>query len=86
MAFSYAGFKEKLDNEYDWPALYMFKFIVPRGNQSGVKKLFPNTTLQSKSSKSGKYVSFTARVVMDSSDAVIDVYKEAQKINGIISL
>ena len=86
MAFSYAGFKEKLDNEYDWPALYMFKFIVPRTSESGVKQLFPHTPLQSRKSRSGKYVSFTAKVVMDSSDAVIGVYKEAQKINGIIAL
>lgn len=86
MAFSYAGFKEKLDNEYEWPALYMFKFIVPKKNESGVKELFPDTTLQTKDSRSGKYVSFTAKLIMESSDEVIGIYKEAQKIKGIIAL
>lgn len=43
-------------------------------------------TIQTKKSKSGKYTSKSIKVKMNSSDDVINSYKEAEDIDGIISL
>ncbi len=45
-----------------------------------------NATIQTKKSKSGKYTSKTIKVKMNSSNEVINSYKEAEGIGGIISL
>ena len=80
------SFREKLDNHYAWPSLYVFKFIVPAGQQDQVKSLFPLHTAVEKPSREGKYVSVTVQAMMQSSDAVIDLYRKAASIEGIVSL
>lgn len=84
--FTTEEFKKKLDDIHDFPALYMFKFIVTEDKKSEVDKLFPLSELNYKPSSKGKYTSVTAKVMMQSSDHVIEIYKEAQKIEGIIAL
>jgi len=82
----YSSFKEKLDSTHQWPSLYMFKFIVGKGQEEEVKKLFPKNDLKIKPSSSGNYLSVTAKVMMASSDHVIDIYEKAHKIEGLIAL
>lgn len=84
--FTTKEFKEKLDDIHDFPALYMFKFIVTEDKKEEVKKLFPLSELSYKPSSKGKYISVTANVMMPSSDQVIEIYKQAQQIEGIIAL
>lgn len=79
-------FREKLDAHYAWPALYTFKFIVPKGKEEEVKQLFPNHTSSEKQSKNGNYSSITLQIMASSSDAVIEVYQSVSKIEGIIAL
>lgn len=80
-------FKVKLDNSNSWPSLYMFKFIVPAGHEKEVEYLFlPNHNVTHKNSKNGKYVSLTAEIMAGSSDDVIEIYKAATKIEGLIAL
>ena len=79
-------FSEKLDQHYAWPALYMFKFIVPTGREGDLKKLFPQHTSTEKMSKQGKYTSITIQMMMPSSDAVIAIYQQASTIEGLIAL
>ncbi len=81
-----AGFKDKLDSIHTWPSLYMFKFIVPSGKEHEVYALFPKHELQTKTSSKGNYVSITAQVMMRSSDEVMDKYREAHKIEGVMAL
>ena len=83
---SIESFREKLDKEYDWPALYTFKFIVPKERTPEVKKLFQNHDVIEKVSSNGNYVSITSKVMAQSSDYIIDVYLKANKVEGIISL
>ncbi len=83
---TYKIFKQRLDEEHHWPAVYMFKFVVPRDKEQDVLDLFPEENLTSKISKKGKYISFTLQKVMQSSDQVIEIYEEAHKIEGIIAL
>jgi hypothetical protein len=80
------SFREKLDQHYAWPALYIFKFIVPAGKEDQVKNLFPNHDTTEKPSKNGNYISVTAQAMMPSSDAVIEVYINASAIEGLIAL
>ena len=80
------AFKEKLEEQYSWPAVYMFKFIVPEKKEAEVIKLFPNDDLKKKSSSGGKYISFTATRMMQSSDEIINIYNKANNIEGIIAL
>jgi uncharacterized protein len=80
------SFREKLDQHYAWPSLYMFKFIVPAGSEEAVKKLFPKHTPSEKHSKKGNYTSVTVQMMMPSSEAVVSVYERAASIEGLIAL
>jgi putative lipoic acid-binding regulatory protein len=82
----FKAFKEKLEDVHNFPTLYMFKFIVPKDKVSEVDALFPKNEVSIKPSSSGKYISTTIKSMMESADHIIEVYKEAKKIEGIISL
>jgi putative lipoic acid-binding regulatory protein len=80
------SFRDKLDQHYAWPSLYMFKFIVPTGKEEEVKRLFPLHTTTEKVSKQGNYTSITIQMMMPSSEAVIGIYRQASIIEGLIAL
>jgi putative lipoic acid-binding regulatory protein len=76
-----------LDNEYEWPAKYTFKFIVPAGKEEEVKDLFQGDfDFNEKSSSGGKYTSTTTYAIMPTAEAIIAIYETASEIEGIISL
>lgn len=88
MGDKYDKLKEQLELQ-EWPGVFMFKFIVP--NQSDLiartTALFDNAVdLAFNQSKTGKYVSVTAKEMMLDVDTIIAKYKEAEKIEGLISL
>lgn len=80
------SFKKKLDIQYIFPVLYKFKFIVPKENLDEVMLIFPKTEHLLKKSKNGKYVSITIPILVISSNQIIETYKKANKIKGIIAL
>lgn len=80
------SFKEKLDNTHSFPTLYVFKFIVKPDQVSEIEQIFPRHEVILKPSSGGKYVSTTVKIMASSSQEIIDRYKEAAKIEGIISL
>lgn len=80
------SFRAKLDQHYAWPSLYMFKFIVPSGQEEAVKKLFPKHVASEKHSRRGRYTSVTVQMMMPSSEAVVNVYEQAAAIDGLIAL
>lgn len=83
----FISFREKLDQHYAWPALYVFKFIVPSHKQEELRKLFPrHVTSTEKHSEKGNYISLTYQMMMPSSDSVIEVYKKVSVIEGIVAL
>ena len=82
----FKSFGEKLDQHYAWPSLYIFKFIVPKGKEEELKKLFPLHTSSEKQSKNGNYSSITIQMMMPSSKAVIAIYQQAAAIEGLIAL
>jgi putative lipoic acid-binding regulatory protein len=87
---NFDSLKEKLETGFDWPRVYLFKFIVPSDNKkiAEVENLFNSkeAEINLRTSKKGNYVSVSAKEMMISPDKVIERYKEAAKIEGIISL
>jgi len=84
--FNKTNFKEKLEAHGDFPMLYMFKFIVPNGQESEVAAIFPKNELTIKPSSGGKYISTTIQMMVQSADEVIIYYEKASNIEGVISL
>ena len=85
----YANLKSKLEEQFDWPHLYLFKFIIPSDNKklALVEALFGgDAQVTTRQSKNNKFISISAKEVMISADEVIAVYKKASKIEGIMSL
>ena len=80
------SFREQLDQEYDWPAEYLFKFIVPVVQESELLRLFEGFPVSTKYSKNKNYISLTSKVLINSSEEVIKIYQDAYLIKGIISL
>ncbi len=89
MEEKWKALEEKLA-EQEWPAVYMFKFIVPADNQriAQVEKLFNTSEAEvtMRTSKKGNFVSITAKEMMMSPQKVIERYKMAGGIEGLISL
>jgi hypothetical protein len=86
----YTKLKGQLEDTTDFPADYMYKFIVPTdGNQlAQVESLFDDkgAVITTKNSKTGKYVSITIVLKLNSADEIISYYTKVEKIKGIISL
>ena len=84
--YSSDSFRELLESQYSWPALYTFKFIVLSSKKEEVTNLFKNHDIVEKPSKGGKYVSITSKVMARDADDVINTYITASNIEGIIAL
>lgn len=86
----YAKLKSQLEDTSKFPTDYLYKFIVPttKNQVAEVEALFDGTgaVIHTKSSKTGKYVSVSIVLKVQSSDKVIAFYKKAEEIEGIISL
>lgn len=79
-------FKKQLVDHYDFPTLYLFKFIVPVEQKDKFENLFPEISFDIKNSKTGKYISFSKKLKVNSSEEVVEIYNRAYSIDGIISL
>ena len=77
---------QTLEEQFTWPTPYLFKFIVDKDNQQPVLDLFDNQPFKRRPSRNGRYVSLTALVPMPSPDAVIDIYRRAAALKGVITL
>lgn len=85
----YAKLKSQLEDQFTWPSVYMFKFIIPADNQklALTEALFGDTAqVTTRQSKTNKYISVTAKEMMLNADEIIKIYQKAEKIEGIISL
>lgn len=81
----FEGLRQKLA-KLDWPTEYMFKFIAPVEKSREVISILPVDDYSTKTSENGNYVSFTSLSTLGSEDDVIEIYKKAAKIKGVISL
>ncbi|NBB87566.1 MAG: DUF493 family protein [Bacteroidetes bacterium] len=79
-------FRELLDDQNDWPTQYTFKFIAAKSELEALKALFGNHPVRIRNSSKGNYVSVTARLRMESSEEIVNVYKSAGDVEGVIAL
>jgi len=83
------NFKQKLQESLSFPSVYMYKFIVETNNRkiALVENLFgPEADIHTKESENGRYISITAKQVVMNVEEVMDIYKRALEIKGIIFL
>lgn len=81
----YEGLRTQLE-KLNWPNIYLYKFIVPIDQADELLSLFSKGDTTTKVSRNGNYVSVTAKPFMYNAEKVIDKYKEAKEIEGIIML
>lgn len=82
-------FRDKLIETTTFPTVYMFKFIVEADNRkiALIESFFDeNAEILTKESGSGKYISITSKQVAMNVDEIIDVYRKAAEIKGIMFL
>ena len=79
-------FKILLDEQYNWPAEYLFKFIIPKKEKDLLVQILLGHQIKTRPSKTGKYISVTSTKIFNSSDEVIEVYQKVQIIDGLMSL
>ena len=86
----YSRFHEQLLNSQEWPGVYLFKFILREGEvkEGALKEMFPqkSAVFSRKVSSKKTFTSLSVKVKMEDPDAVISIYKQAQKIKGLITL
>ncbi len=78
--------KAKLDEHHSFPCPYTFKFIVPKGKAGEMEEILQGFEFTTRQSRTGKYVSYTAEIEMESSDTVMAIYRAAACIEGLIAL
>ena len=86
----YDRLQVELDNSNTWPAIYLFKFIVPTDDHKiqRVESAFDcmGAVINTKKSKTGKFTSISIDVTMKDSQEIVDKYLEVSTIEGIVSL
>ena len=82
----YRTLRSKLEVFHDWPHPYLFKFIVPRERIGELEQVFDGHDYSTRQSSKGSWISLTCERVMQSSDDVISVYREVDRIEGSYSL
>ncbi len=85
----YDNLRNLLNEENNWPIIYMFKFIIPANNHSIAlvqSKFSDEATITQKESSNGKYISITVKEVMLNAETIIEKYKEMEGIEGLMAL
>lgn len=75
--------------EMEYPLLYPFKFICLSDNHliAQLMALFgTNNTMDIRPSKNGKYSALTVKETMLSAESIMDIYRKAAEIKGVIIL
>lgn len=83
------NFKQKLIESTSFPTVYMYKFIISseHRNIARVENLFEaGTDIHRKESSTGRYTSITAKMVVMHVDEIIDIYRRASAIEGVMFL
>jgi hypothetical protein len=86
MSWDVEGFRRKLEDQHDFPVMYMFKFIVPQARVREVKALTNKGEWSLKKSSKGSYTSVTIKIHAENAEEIIEIYKDASIIQGCIAL
>lgn len=86
MTDTHDTFERMLDEHHQWPCPYVFKFIVPTENLALLTALFDGQPLTMRESRGGKYTSVTVESTMCSGKSVMETYRRASEIPGLLAL
>lgn len=86
MDYDFDKLKALLDDNHKFPTDYTFKLICPIAKEEDVMRVILDHPVVKKPSKKGNYTSINFSVMVNSSDDVINYYKQFSKIEGIIVL
>lgn len=87
----YENLKVQLEDYTDWPAPYLFKFIVPT-DKSKIQQILsffediPNAKAKTRTSSKGQYTSVSIEAVIESAEVVIEKYEKVSVVEGLLSL
>jgi putative lipoic acid-binding regulatory protein len=82
------GLRKQLE-VLEWPAIYFFKFICPSDDEviAKIVGMFDtDSAINFQPSKNGKYTSISVKEVMMNAESIIDIYKAASEIKGVMTL
>jgi uncharacterized protein len=79
-------FRELLDQTYQWPDFYDFKFIIKSDDKKTLEEKLEGLTITETPSKNGNYTCITARKLIKSTEEVIEIYELAGTVKGVMSL
>lgn len=79
-------FRALLDESYQWPDYYEFKFIIKTEEKHLILGRLNGFTIHETPSKKGNYTSVSARKLMKTTEEVLEIYELMSTIKGIISL
>lgn len=86
----YLRFYDQLLESQEWPGIYLFKFIVKAESEhlNTLKSYFDHDEPQFSEKQSSKknFTSLSVKVKMKTPDSVIQIYKKASSLEGIITL
>ena len=86
----YSRLREQLEGDANWPAPYLFKFIVPASLEkiAEIEAIFDGmgAVISTRDSSKGTYTSISIKVTMESPDSIIGKYREVSSVEGVISL
>lgn len=88
-ADKFESLRKKLNEAGKWPRVYFFKFIIKADNQklAQVEALFgPEAEVKIKQSHKGNYLSVSAKELMLDAESIINRYKKAAEIDGLMAL
>lgn len=83
---SFDGLQARLDEQLTYPSLFLFKFIAPSDKAKELAMLFEPRPFTTKFSRNGNYLSITAELEMQSTAEIIEIYRAASQIEGVILL
>ncbi len=90
LAAFFERLKEQLLETTTFPTSYLYKFTLPNdaAKIAQLKEVFKDTDaeISTRTSSGGKYVGVSVKVSLTDADQVIHYYKEAGKVEGILSL
>ncbi|MBP9681764.1 MAG: DUF493 family protein [Bacteriovorax sp.] len=75
-----------MDETMEFPAEYLFKFIVPSSEVHALLSILTGMDIDERASSGGKYISVSAKQLFSSSDEIIQIYKKVAAVKGVISL
>jgi len=83
---SHLKFKALLEETYQWPDYYEFKFIVKIDDKPLILGYLKDCTITEHPSKNGNYVAVHARKLIKNTEEVLELYELMSTIKGVISL